>query len=212
MDLASERRDYAGERLRESATPASPFPLFEAWLQQALAHPVFDATAMALSTVDTQGLPSSRMVLLKGHDERGFVFFTRYTTQKCRDLEKNPNGSLLFHWRELDRQVRAAVRLERVPREESVAYFRSRPRSSQLAARAASGLERVASAELLEQRMAAELERWQGREVELPEDWGGYRGRASRFEFWQGQPSRLHDRLVYEEQPAGDWQKYRLAP
>lgn len=212
MDLASERRDYAGERLLEANSPDEPFALFEAWLQQAFAHPVLDATAMALSTVNREGTPTSRMVLLKGQDRGGFVFFTRYTTRKGLDLLDNPHAALLFHWRELDRQVHVAVRLERIPREESAAYFGSRPRLSQLAARAASGLGRVASAELLEQRFAAEAERWSGGEVAMPEDWGGYRGEASRIEFWQGRPSRLHDRLVYEQLETGSWSRYRLAP
>jgi len=167
---------------------------------------------MALSTVNRAGVPTSRMVLLKGQDRRGFVFFTRYSTRKGLDLADNPNAALLFHWRELDRQVHVAVRLERIAREESAAYFGSRPRLSQLAARAASGLERVASAELLEQRFATEAERWSGREVAMPDDWGGYRGEPSRFEFWQGRPSRLHDRLVYERLETGSWARYRLAP
>lgn len=212
MDLASERRDYTGPRLLEAEAPREPHALFDEWLARALAHPVLDATAMVLSTVSQDGVPSARLVLLKGHDERGFTFFTRYSTQKGRELDANPQAALLFHWREFDRQVRISARVARVSREESAAYFASRPRGSQLAARAASGQQRVSGAEELERRFLAEESRWQDRDVPLPEDWGGYRAEPYRFEFWQGRPSRLHDRIVYERGDDGNWLKYRLAP
>jgi pyridoxamine 5'-phosphate oxidase len=212
LDLASERRDYAGPRLLEADTPADPFVLFTAWLGQALAAHILDATAMALATATRDGRPSCRMVLLKGHDPAGLVFYTRYSTQKCVDLAENPQASLLFHWRELDRQVRFEGSVARVSREESHTYFVSRPRLSQLAARAASGLGRIAGAQVLTERFDAEAQYWEGREVELPTDWGGYRVSPARIEFWQGRPNRLHDRLVFEREPSGSWSKYRLAP
>jgi pyridoxamine 5'-phosphate oxidase len=212
FDLASERRDYVGPRLLEAETPADPFVLFTAWLGQALEAHIVDATAMALATATRDGRPSCRMVLLKGHDRAGLVFFTRYSTQKCVDLAENPRASLLFHWRELDRQVRLEGSVERVTRGASQAYFASRPRLSQLAARAASGLDRIAGAEVLTERFDAEAQHWEGREVELPTDWGGYRLSPVRFEFWQGRPNRLHDRLVFEMETKGSWTKYRLAP
>lgn len=211
MDLASQRREYLGERLLEQDAPPRPLELFGAWLDQALDARLLDATAMVLCTATRDGRPSARVVLLKGHDPDGLVFFTRYSTQKCIDLEENPQASLLFHWRELDRQVRIDARTEHVSADESRAYFASRPRASQLAACAASGLSRV-SAEGLARRFDEETARWEGAEISMPPDWGGYRATPLRVEFWQGRPNRLHDRLVYELDSTGSWERYRLAP
>jgi pyridoxamine 5'-phosphate oxidase len=211
LDLRDERRDYQGPRLLEQEVPPDPFTLFTAWMQGALDAGLRDATAMAVATCSADGRPSSRMILLKSHDPRGFVFFTRYSTQKGADLQANPRASLLFYWRELERQVRIEGTLERLSLAENQEYFATRPRGSQLAARAASGLGRV-SAEELEERFRAEDARWQGADVPLPDDWGGYRAAPDRIEFWQGRPSRLHDRLVYERSSQGSWSLHRLAP
>jgi pyridoxamine 5'-phosphate oxidase len=211
VDLAGERREYLGQRLLEAGAPAEPYELFTTWLEQALAARLLDATAMVLSTATSDGVPSSRVVLLKGHDARGFVFYTRHHSQKAAELGANPRASCLFHWRELDRQVRVEGSVESVSPEESRAYFASRPRSSQLAARATSGLARV-TAEEVEEHFAAALKEWEGRDVEMPVDWGGFRVRPRRVEFWQGRPNRLHDRLVYELKHEGGWERYRLAP
>jgi pyridoxamine 5'-phosphate oxidase len=212
MDLTNERRDYQGPRLLESSTPADPFELFTEWMQAALDAALGDATAMAVSTCSSDGRPSSRMILLKGHDRRGFVFFTRYSTQKGTELLANPRASLLFYWRELERQVRVDALLQRLSLAENQAYFATRPRGSQLAARAASNLGRIADAETLDERFRTESERWQGQQVPMPVDWGGYRAEPDRIEFWQGRPNRLHDRLVYELGSDAGWSKYRLAP
>lgn len=212
MDLASERREYSGARLLEAQTPSEPLALFNAWLDAALQARLLDATAMSLATVSPEGRPSTRMVLLKGHDPSGFVFFTRYSTQKCKDLDANSRGALLFHWRELDRQVRIEGLVARISAEASRAYFATRPRASQLAARAASGQSVIASADVLDQRFEAEVMRWENQAVPMPEDWGGYRLAPGYFEFWQGRPSRLHDRLTYSVEASGAWLKQRLAP
>jgi pyridoxamine 5'-phosphate oxidase len=210
IDLAGQRREYLGQRLLESEAPAEPLALFTSWLEQALAAGLLDATAMVLSTATREGAPSARVVLLKGHDPRGLVFYTRHHAQKCFELAENPRASCLFHWRELDRQVRVEGTVEAVSAEESREYFASRPRSTQLAARATSGLNRV-TADALEQHFSEALREWEGREVEMPADWGGFRLNPRRLEFWQGRPNRLHDRLVYEQSSDG-WQRYRLAP
>ena len=212
MDLGSQRREYGGERLLEADTPSDPFALFTTWLDIALYARVLDATAMALATASKEGHPSVRMVLLKGHDRAGLVFYTRYSTQKCQDIEDNPAAALLFHWREFDRQVRVEGRVERISVEASRAYFATRPRASQLAARAASGLDRIASADVLEKRFNEEAAQHADKDVPMPEDWGGYRLSPQRFEFWQGRPSRLHDRLTYTLEPTGLWTRQRLAP
>lgn len=209
-DLARERREYLGDRLLESEAPADPLLLFTSWLEQALEARLLDATAMVVATATSAGVPSARVVLLKGHDRRGLVFYTRQSSQKCDDLEQNPRASALFHWRELDRQVRVEGEVERTAVAESQAYFESRPRLSQLAARATSGLRRV-TAEVLEQRFAAEVAAWRDGAVPMPDDWGGFRIVPRQFEFWQGRPSRLHDRLVYERRDQ-QWERHRLAP
>jgi pyridoxamine 5'-phosphate oxidase len=210
IDLAAERREYLGQRLLENEAPLEPFELFTSWLEQALAAGLLDATAMVLSTATRDGAPSARVVLLKGHDPRGLVFYTHRHAQKCADLAENPRASCLFHWRELDRQVRVEGTVEAVSVEDSREYFASRPRSSQLAARATSGLTRV-TGEALERHFSEALSEWEGREVEMPADWGGFCVTPRRIEFWQGRPNRLHDRLVYEQSAEG-WLRYRLAP
>jgi pyridoxamine 5'-phosphate oxidase len=200
-----------GQRLLEADSPAEPYELFSTWLEAALSAGLLDATAMVLATASLDAAPSSRVVLLKGHDQRGLVFYTRHDAQKCIELAANPRAACLFHWRELDRQVRAEGSVEPVSVEESRAYFASRPRSSQLAARATAGMQRV-SAEALEAGFAATLRDWEGQTVEMPGAWGGFRLQPTRFEFWQGRPNRLHDRLVYDLDARGTWERYRLAP
>ncbi len=211
LDLAVERREYLGQRLLESAAPAEPNELFTAWLEEAIAARLLDATAMVLSTASKDGKPSARVVLLKGHDAKGLVFYSRHDTQKCADLDENPRASALLHWRELDRQVRVEGTVERLTAEESVAYFGTRPRSSQLAARATAGLQRVTE-QALESAFVDAVKEWEGREVEMPEHWGGFRIQPLRVEFWQGRPNRLHDRVVYERGTNDQWDRYRLAP
>lgn len=211
LNLAGERREYLGPRLLEAEAPAEPLALFTTWLERAVAARLLDATAMVLATATRTGMPSARVVLLKGHDPKGLVFYSHHHAQKCTELAENPHASCLFHWRELDRQVRVEGAVERVSPDESRAYFASRPRSSQLATRATSRLSRVTAA-ALEEHFATAAKEWEGRDVEMPADWGGFRVAPRRFEFWQGRPNRLHDRLVYEQNAEGCWERHRLAP
>jgi pyridoxamine 5'-phosphate oxidase len=211
MDIATERRDYDSGPLREEDAGADPLVLFARWLGEAVAAKVLDPTAMTVATADASGKPSARIVLLKHYGPDGFDFFTRYSTAKGAELEANPRAALLFHWRELDRQVRIEGAVHKLSRAASEAYFATRPRASQLAARAASGLSKVPDRAALEARVEAEARRWEDASVAMPEDWGGYRTTPLRFEFWQGRPSRLHDRLVFERVDAA-WVRHRLAP
>ena len=212
MDIAAERRDFDQGPLCEEDAGDDPLALFTRWLAEAQAANVLDPTAMTLATADASGRPSARIVLLKGYGPEGFDFFTRYSTRKGRDLADNPHGALLLHWRELSRQVRIEGPIAMLSRAASAAYFATRPRGSQLAAHAASGLSRIPDRATLEQRMQAAEQRWKESAVALPDDWGGYRTTPRVIEFWQGRPNRLHDRLVYELSDGDAWQRYRLAP
>jgi pyridoxamine 5'-phosphate oxidase len=191
----------------------SPDPLdqFESWVSEAKRAGVEVPEAMTLATADAEGSPSARMVLLKGADEDGFVFYTGYGSRKAGELEENPRAALVFYWRPLGKQVRVEGTVELVPEGESAAYFATRPRGSQLAAWASHQSRPLESREELERRYQ-ELEReYEGREVPLPPDWGGYRLRPDAIEFWEHRESRLHDRIRYTRARAG-WRHELLAP
>jgi pyridoxamine 5'-phosphate oxidase len=188
-----------------------PLTLFRSWLEEARAAMGYDAEAMALATATPDGAPSARMVLLKGLDERGLVFFTNYSSRKGRELEGNGRAALLFHWPAVGRQVRVEGPVARVDRGESEAYARSRPRESQLSALASPQSEVVPDREWLERRVE-ELDREHaGQELPLREDWGGYRVEPDAWEFWENRDNRLHDRHRYLRTADG-WQVERLAP
>lgn len=212
-DLYSERVDYLGDHLLETAIPADPLVLFSSWLSEAFAAKdrgvLPEPTAMVVSTT-AGGRPSSRTVLLKEANESGFVFFTNYGSRKASELAGSSYVALLFGWYPLHRQVRVEGRAERVARSESEAYFASRPRASQIGAWASSQSSEVSLDELSALYRQAE-ERFAGVDVPCPEHWGGYRVRPESMEFWQGQPSRMHDRLLYRRLGDG-WQVVRLAP
>jgi pyridoxamine 5'-phosphate oxidase len=214
MDLAAERIDYLGRHLIESEAPADPLTLFRTWLADAFAAKETGAlpepTAMVVSTVD-RGRPSSRTVLLKEADEQGFVFFTNYDSRKGRELADNPAIALLFGWYAVQRQVRVDGSASRVDRAESEAYFATRPRGSQLGAWASAQSSEVASAEALTASYRVVEERFGDGEVPCPPHWGGFRVVPEAIEFWQGQPSRMHDRLLYRR-AAESWTLSRLAP
>jgi pyridoxamine 5'-phosphate oxidase len=210
MSLADLRRDYLGQPLSETESDPDPFAQFTRWFAQAR-QTEFDPTAMALATATPTGRPSVRNVLLKGVDDHGFVFYTNYQSRKAQELEATGRASLLFTWRSLERQVRVDGTVERVSAADSDAYFASRPIESRWSAHASKQSEIIDSRETLELLFNAARERFED-QVPRPEWWGGYRVIPDEFEFWQGRPSRLHDRLRYRRQSGGAWRRDRLAP
>lgn len=211
MDLTAIRREYERAGLSENELAADPVDQFRLWLEQVQAVEPLEFTAMTLATADREGRPSARVVLLKGVDERGFVFYTNYESRKAREMEENPRAALVFYWSVLDRQVRVEGTVERTSREESEAYFVSRPLGSRVGAWASPQSRVIADREELERRVHEIEARFVG-EVPLPDAWGGFRLRHERVEFWQGRLSRLHDRLCYVRLPEGGWRVERLAP
>lgn len=211
QELADLRREYSRETLDESSVDADPFIQFAKWMNEALVSEMIDATAMVLSTVDAENRPSSRVVLLKGFDERGFRFFTNYESTKGRELNANPHATIHFFWAELERQINIRGRIEKTSTEESEEYFRTRPLESRLGAWASNQSEVIASREELENKLEEMRLRFADGDVPLPPFWGGFRVIPDRFEFWQGRPSRLHDRVCYELS-GGSWMISRLSP
>ncbi|MEX0779520.1 MAG: pyridoxamine 5'-phosphate oxidase [Balneolales bacterium] len=210
--VAQLRRDYTAGGLLEKDLEKKPMDQFVYWFDQALNSHLLEPNAMTLSTADRKGNPSSRVVLLKGYDKDGFTFFTNYTSRKGRDLEKNPRASLVFYWGELERQVRVEGDVEKVSREVSEEYFHSRPFESQIGAWASHQSSVLRSRDELEKAHEIIASKFKGKTVPLPEFWGGYLLRPHRIEFWQGRPSRLHDRLVYRKVEEGEWIIERLSP
>ena len=209
--LASIRRDYALKELSRRTVDPDPFAQFSCWMDEALAAEIADATAMNLSTASADGRVTSRIVLLKGVEPSGFVFFTNYGSRKSADIDANSQVSLHFFWRALERQVAITGRAEKVSRTESEAYFATRPRESQLGAWASHQSEELTSRADLETRFAELHAEYEGRDVPCPPFWGGFRVVPDTFEFWQGRVSRLHDRILYRRD-TGSWAITRLNP
>lgn len=205
------RRDYAREKLTESSVEDNPINQFMVWFEQAASVDLLDPNAMTLSTVSSEGIPSSRIVLLKGVDERGFRFYTNYDSQKAQELDGNPHAALCFYWAPLERQVRIEGEVEKLSRDESEAYFGQRPRMSQLGAWASEQSSKVGSREELDKRFDEVKQRFENQEVSLPDFWGGYLLKPRKIEFWQGRKDRMHDRICYEKKDDG-WEMFRLSP
>ena len=234
MNLSDFREDYRRGTLERAGLDANPVVQFETWFREATGedtqsrwrkigialfnlwgavrnHRPADVNAMTLATADRNGKPSTRTVLLKSLDKRGFIFFTNYGSRKGCELTENPNASLTFFWAELERQVCVAGTVTRLPADESEQYFKSRPRGSQIAAWASNQSEPIPDRAVLEAKWR-ELEKQYPQNVPLPPNWGGFILRPERVEFWQGRPSRLHDRFSYTRQADGGWRIERLSP
>ncbi len=211
MDLADFRREYSDRGLEREDLHEDPIEQFARWFQQADALGVQEPNAMTLATVDERGMPFQRTVLLKYFDRRGFVFFTNYGSRKAKQIEANPQVSLLFPWLRLERQVVIQGRAERVSTAESLKYFTSRPRESQIGAWVSDQSSVISSRKFLMQKLSEIREKFRDGEIPLPSFWGGYRVAPEALEFWQGGAARLHDRFLYQRTGEG-WMIDRLAP
>ncbi|MFN0108057.1 MAG: pyridoxamine 5'-phosphate oxidase [Blastocatellia bacterium] len=211
QQISQLRRDYVSQLFDESHVAADPFDQFKYWFEEAMQAEQPDVEAMTLSTSASDGRLSGRIVLLKGFDARGFVFFTNYESRKSRALIEHPQAALTFYWHVLNRQVRIEGRIEKASRQESEDYFRTRPRGSQIGAWASPQSDQIVSREALEAGVAEIEARFGDGEIPCPPFWGGWRLQADCIEFWQGRESRLHDRIVYSKEN-GAWRICRLAP
>jgi len=209
--LPALRKEYSKGKLLESTASTSPFQQFARWFDVAIKNKVPALNVMILSTATRFGKTSSRAVLLKGFDESGLVFFTDYRSRKAKEISQNPYGTCVFFWPELERQVAVSGRLKKISKSESAAYFKTRPRWAQLAAWVSNQSHAIQSRKMLEARFKEICERYDNKPVPLPTFWGGYRLAPHSFEFWQGRPNRLNDRLIYQKK-GKRWKRSRLQP
>ena len=211
MSLQDNRREYDYGKLTRESLADNPFEQFQLWMDQAIEAEIQDPTAMSVATVNADGKPWQRMVLLKNFDQRGFVFYTNLGSRKAREIEGNPQVSLHFPWLQLDRQVIVGGRAERLSAVDVMKYFLSRPRGSQLAAWASKQSSRISSRQALETQFVQMKEKFSKGDIPLPDFWGGYLVVPEEIEFWQGGEQRLHDRFSYQLDN-GDWEISRLSP
>ena len=210
--IADIRKDYRMRSLSESDAAPNAITQFETWWNEAVKSEISEPNAMTLATASADGVPTARIVLLKGFDKRGFVFFTNYNSLKGEQLHENPRASLVFFWKELERQVRVMGVIEKVSAAESDEYFNSRPEGSRIGAIVSPQSSVIESRDWLESQVAVRAQELTGTDIPRPEYWGGYRVRPAILEFWQGRSNRLHDRLQYSLTDEGEWKIERLAP
>lgn len=212
QSIADLRQEYSAQVLLEDSIAPDPIKQFQIWWQQVLQSEITEPNAMTLATASADGVPSARVVLLKGFDADGFVFYTNYNSFKGRQLAENPKACLVFYWKELERQVRITGPVAPVPPEESDAYFKSRPEGSRIGAWVSPQSQVIESRQWLDNHYVQKAQELTGTNMERPPHWGGFAVKPVVMEFWQGRPSRLHDRIQYSLQPDNSWKIERLAP
>lgn len=212
MQIDDLRQQFMSQGLNQHELVSDPVKQFEAWYEQSIDSDIYEPGAMSLATVDTTGQPWQRIVLLKLFDEKGFVFFTNYESRKAQHIADNAKVSLLFPWHMLGRQVKITGEAEKVTTAESLKYFATRPRGSQLGAWASQQSQVISSRSILETMVDSMKRKYADKEVPLPPFWGGYRVKPETFEFWQARDSRLHDRFIYQKKESGGWSNERYAP
>ncbi|MGF7077868.1 pyridoxamine 5'-phosphate oxidase [Mucilaginibacter sp. UYCu711] len=211
-ELQNLRQDYSAATLSETSINVNPIKQFDIWFNETVAAEIPEPNAMTLATATPDGRPSARIVLLKGFDMNGFAFYTNYLSRKGKELTKNPNAAIVFFWGELERQVRIEGTIEKLSKEQSEKYFQSRPKLSQIGALASPQSQEVPNREQLEAKMSQLEAEYGDNEIPKPSFWGGYILKPRLIEFWQGRPSRLHDRIAYKKIDNKNWKKVRLAP
>ena len=210
-EIANIRREWSSRKLDESNVSSNPFGQFSEWMREAIDADILDPNAMTLATADKSGVPSARIVLLKSIDEKGLVFYTNYESKKAKDLLENPRASVVLFWKELERQIRVIGTVEKISQKESEEYFTTRPYESQIGAWASKQSSELKGRESLEKKFVEIKSKYPEGKVPLPDFWGGFRIIPEQFEFWQGRPSRLHDRIAYIKEKV-KWKIVRLAP